>query len=196
MSAFAISYLVNNIEELEDTFESRLQSAVNFALSEFSNVRAGRVSAAIIESLTVMYYGNPTRLKELATITNEDSRTLVINPWDVAVRPEVCKALASANVGANPIDNGQYIRMIFPALTEDRRKELVKQVRAIAENGRVTMRNERRDFVSKAQKLAKDLNIGEDELRSVEAGLQKTLNDYIGNLENFLAKKEAEILEI
>jgi ribosome recycling factor len=191
-----MDYFEESIRNAIDTFEGKLDNSVEFALKEFANIRAGRVSPAIIENVSVPYYGTPTRLRDLSTITNEDSRTILINVWDIAVRPEVCKALHAANVGANPIDNGQYIRMIFPALTEDRRKELVKQVRAVAENGKVAMRNERRDVMDKVKKLYKDLKTSEDEQKNIEASILKLLNDYIANLEKFLTKKEAEIMEV
>jgi ribosome recycling factor len=179
-----------------DKYESALKGAVNFAQSEFNNIRAGRVNPAMVERVSVDYYGTPTILRDLATITNEDSRTLVINPWDIAVRVEVCKAIHAANLGANPIDNGQFIRMIFPQLTEERRKELVKQVKVIAENSKVTMRNERRDAIDKIRKSAKADKIGEDDLKSIETDIQKTLDSYITTLDKFLAKKEAEIMEV
>ncbi|MDR0462242.1 MAG: ribosome recycling factor [Christensenellaceae bacterium] len=191
-----MEYFDDAISTAIDTFEGKLDDSVNFALGEFSNIRAGRVSPAVVENITVEYYGTPTRLRDLATITNEDSRTILINPWDVAVRPEVTKALGAANIGANPIDNGQYIRMIFPALTEERRKEFVKHVRVLAENGRVAMRNERRDAMDKVRKIAKDIKLGEDELKTIETNIQKMLNDYIANLDNFLQKKEAEIMTV
>ncbi|MCL2229363.1 MAG: ribosome recycling factor [Firmicutes bacterium] len=179
-----------------DTFENALEHAVNFVLSQFSDIRAGRVSPSLVEGITVEYYGTPTRLKDIATITNEDSRTLIINPWDVSIRPEVGRVLMAANVGANPIDNGQNIRMTFPALTEDRRKELCKQVRQIAEDGRVTMRNARRDVMQKTQKIAKETKLSEDEQKGLETDIQKILNDYIANLDSFLTKKETEIMAV
>ena len=191
-----MDYLNDTINLAMDVYEDGLKSAVAHAQGEFSNIRAGRVSGAIIERITVNYYGTPTILRDLATITNEDSRTLLINPWDISIRPEVCRALGNANVGANPIDNGQFIRMIFPPLTEDRRKELVKQIKTIAENARIAMRNGRRDTINEVKKAGKTEKLGEDEIKSIESDIQKLLDTYIGNLDNFLAKKEAEIMEI
>jgi len=191
-----MDYLNDNINEAMDKYEDGLKKAVAHAQSEFSNIRAGRVSGTIVERITVMYYGTPTLLRDLATISNEDARTLLINPWDISVRPEVCKALGSANVGANPIDNGQFIRMIFPPLTEERRKELVKQVRGVAESSRIAMRNERRDTLDKVKKTAKNDKLGEDEIKSIESDIQKLLDTYVANLDSFLSKKESEIMEI
>jgi ribosome recycling factor len=191
-----MDYLNDEINFGMEEYEESLKHAVDFALSEFNNVRTGRVSPSILERITVEYYGTPTHLRELASITNEDSRTLIINPWDIAVRPEVCKALGAANVGANPIDNGQYIRMIFPALTEDRRKELVRQAKGLAENARVVMRNERRDCLDKIRKTAKADKMSEDDIKQIESDIQKILDTYNANLDTFLSRKEAEIMTI
>jgi len=191
-----MDYLNEEINGAMDKYESGLKTAVAHAQNEFSNIRAGRVSVSVVERIMVTYYGTPTPLRDLATISNEDSRTLLINPWDISVRPEVCKALGAANIGANPIDNGQFIRMIFPALTEERRKELVKQVRIIAENVRVTMRNERRVAIDAVRKIAKSDKMSEDEIKQIEGDIQKLVDNYIANLDSFLAKKETEILEV
>jgi len=191
-----MDYLNDSINQAIDTYEGGLKKAVNFAQSEFTNIRAGRVNPSIVERVTVEYYGTPTPLRDLATITNEDSRTILVNPWDVSVRADVCKALGSANVGANPIDNGQYIRMIFPALTEERRRELVKQVKAIAENAKIAMRNERRDAIDKVKRAAKTDKLSEDEIKGIEIDIQNMLDNYTKTLDSFLAKKESEIMEV
>ena len=191
-----MDYLNDSINAAMLGYEEKLEKAVNHVRNEFVNVRAGRVNPAVIERITVDYYGTPTPLKELATITNEDSRTLIVNPWDISIRPEVCKVIASANVGANPIDNGQYIRLIFPALTEDRRKELVKQVRIVMENAKVVMRNERRDAIDKIKRAGKEDKLGEDEIKGIEGDIQKILDNYIASVEKLCERKEAEIMEV
>ena len=186
----------DKINEAMLMFEEKLEKAVNHVRSEFANVRAGRVSGAIVERITVDYYGTPTPIKELATITNEDSRTLLVNPWDIAIRPEVCKAIGSANIGANPIDNGQYIRLIFPALTEERRRDLVKQIKTIIEGAKVIMRNERRAAIDQVKKAGKDEKLSEDDLKSMEVDIQKLLDNYIASIDKLFEKKETEIMEI
>ena len=191
-----MDYLNDAINEEFDKYENKLKNAVNFALNEFATVRTGRINPSIVERVTVEYYGTPTILRDLATITNEDARSLIISPWDISIRPEVCKVLVAANLGANPIDNGQFIRMIFPNLTEERRKELVKQVKSIAENVRVTMRNERRVAIDAMRKIAKADKTSEDELKQIESDIQKLVDNYIVNLDTFLGKKEAEIMEV
>jgi len=191
-----MDYLNDKINEAMLTFEEKLEKAVNHVKGEFANVRAGRVGSAIVERITVDYYGTPTPIKELATITNEDSRTLLVNPWDIAIRPEVCKAIGSANIGANPIDNGQYIRLIFPALTEERRRDLVKQIKTIVESAKITMRNERRTAIDVIKKAGKEEKLGEDDIKSIECDIQKLLDNYTASVDKLLEKKEAEIMEI
>jgi len=191
-----MDYYNEQINKAMESYKDSLKSAVSFAQAEFQNIRAGRVNPAIVERVTVEYCGAQMNLVDLATITNEDARTLVISPWDIAIRPEVCKVLGAANLGANPIDNGQCIRMIFPQLTEERRKDLVKQVKEIAEKIRVTMRNERRDVIDAIRKIAKTDKMSEDDVKSIESDIQDQLNDYMKSLDTFYQRKETEILAI
>ena len=191
-----MDYLNENITEQMLLFEERLEKSVNFVRNEFTMVRAGRVNPAIVERITVDYFDTPTPLKQLANISCSDSRTIVINLWDTAIIREACKAIGNANVGANPIDDGRVIRLIFPQLTEERRKELVKQVKKICEEGKIAMRNDRRDVLDKVKKICKENKISEDEQKSIEVDVQKMLDSYISSLEKLLEKKEAEIMEI
>lgn len=191
-----MDYMSDNLSETMLNFEEKLEKAVNFVQAEYTNIRAGRVSGTIVERVTINYHGAITPLRDLATITNEDSRTILVNPWDISIRSEVCRAIASANLGANPIDNGQYIRLIFPALTEEKRRELARQIKDIAEKAKITMRNERRDTIEKAKKIAKEEKFGEDDIKSVESDIQKLLDNYISNLDKLFDKKEAEIMAV
>lgn len=177
-------------------FEEKLGKAAGHVTNEFLMVRAGRVNAAMVERIMVDYFGTPTPMRQLANISCSDSRTIVISLWDTAILRETVRALTVAQLGANPIDDGRLIRMIFPLLTEERRKELVKQVRTIAEQGKVTMRNERRSAMDSLKKISKDDNISEDEKASIEKDIQKLLDNYVGSVDKLLAKKESEILEI
>jgi len=190
------NYMSDKVNEIMMDLEEGFEKAVNFVKSEFTNVRAGRVSSSIVERVTVTYYGNPTPLKELATISNEDARTILVNPWDISIRPEVCKAIGAANVGANPIDNGQYIRLIFPPLTEDRRKEITKQVKEIAERAKVTMRNERRDALDKVKKATKEEKLSEDDVKNIEHDIQKMIDIYGASVDKLLDKKISEVMEV
>ena len=177
-------------------FEEKLGGRASFVRGEFQSIRAGRVSPAIVEKIMVDYFGTPTPLKNLATITTSDSRTIVINLWDQAILREVCKVLTIAQIGANPIDDGRVIRLIFPQLTEERRKELVKQVKKICEDGKVAMRNDRRSALDNLKKVAKDENLSEDDVVSIEKDIQKILDNYVSSLDKLMLNKEAEIMEV
>jgi ribosome recycling factor len=191
-----MDYFNEKITEAMLVYEERLTKAIDFIKNEFIGVRAGRVSTAIVERIMVDYYGEATPLKNLASISNKDNLSILITPWDTAVMREMCKAISNANIGANPIDNGLEIRLIFPQLTEERRKELVKQVKKIAEDAKITMRNDRRDTIDKVKKICKDDSVSEDEQKAVEVDIQKILDSYISNIESLLEKKCAEIMEI
>lgn len=191
-----MDYYNEKITEQMLTYEERLEKAVAFIKTEFASIRAGRVSLAIVERVLVDYYGTPTPIKNLANISNKDNLSILITPWDTAILREMCKAIGSANVGANPIDNGLEIRLIFPALTEERRKELVKQVKKITEDAKVTMRNDRRDCMDKIRKICKEDKVSEDEQKTIEGDIQKMLDDYISNIETLSEKKCADIIEI
>ncbi|MCL2569958.1 MAG: ribosome recycling factor [Firmicutes bacterium] len=191
-----MDYLNDKITELLITFEDKLGKTVNFVTNEFTTVRAGRVNTNIVERITVDYFGVATPLRQLANISCSDSRTIVINLWDTAILREACKAITLAQVGANPIDDGRVIRLIFPQLTEERRKELVKQVRKICEDGKVAIRNDRRAAMDQLKKIGKEDKVSEDEQEQVEKDIQKLTDSYVTSLDKLLGKKETEIMEI
>jgi len=191
-----LDYLNENINQALFALEENLEKAVNFVKGEFMLVRAGRVNTGIVERINVDYFDAPTPLKNLANINATDSRTLVVNLWDTSIIRDVCKAIIQAQIGANPIDDGRVIRLIFPLLTEERRKELVKQAKKITEEGKVTMRNARRDAMDALKKIAKAESISEDEQKTIEADIQKLTDTYTKNLDTLFEKKEREIVEI
>jgi len=191
-----MDYLNESVNNMLISLEEGLEKAVNFVKNEFVLIRAGRVNTGIVDRVNVEYFGVATPLKNLANISATDSRTLVVNLWDTSIIRDVCKAIIQAQVGANPIDDGRVIRLIFPLLTEERRKELAKQAKKIAEDGKVAMRNVRRDAMESLKKTAKADNISEDEQKSIEADIQKLTDSYTKTLDTIFTKKEAEILEI
>ena len=191
-----MDYLNENVNNLLLSCEENLEKAVNFVKNEFMLIRAGRVNTGIVDRITVDYFGTPTPLKNLANMNAADSRTLVVNLWDTSIIRDVCKAILQAQIGANPIDDGRVIRLIFPLLTEERRKELVKHAKKITEEGKVTMRNARRDALDALKKFSKSDNISEDEQKSIEADIQKLTDTYTKTLDTIFAKKEQEIMEI
>lgn len=179
-----------------DKFEESLIKGVDYLRGEFLTVRAGRANPQILNKITVDYYGTPTPLNNMANITVPEARMLVISLWDNSMLKEVMKAIQASDIGITPTNDGKVIRLVFPQLTEERRKELTKQVKKIAEDSKVTLRNERRDIMDVIKKFKKDNIITEDEEKAYGAEVQKTLDCYIAKIDALLKDKEAEILEI
>ena len=163
---------------------------------EFGAVRAGRANAKVLDRITVEYYGSETPLNGVATISSPDARTLVISPWDTKLLKDIQKAIQCSDLGINPQNDGRVIRLTFPMLTEDRRKELVKQVKKYAEDAKVAMRNIRRDGMDYVKKLKKNSEITEDDQKKAEKDLQDMLDKMIKKVDAALAAKEKELLAI
>ncbi len=184
------------VKEEYDKYETRLGKAVEHFKSEMLAVRAGRANPQILNKIVVDYYGTPTPLNQMANIAVPEARILTIALWDVSMVKEVSKAIAASDIGINPSDDGKIIRLVFPQLTEERRKDLTKQIKKTAEDTKVVLRNERRDVIEVVKRLKKDNIITEDEQASLEKDIQKTLDKTIEDVEKILKAKEAEILEI
>ncbi|MCI8434899.1 MAG: ribosome recycling factor [Clostridia bacterium] len=184
------------VKEEYDKYETRLGKAVEHFKSEMLAVRAGRANPQILNKIVVDYYGTPTPLNQMANIAVPEARILTIALWDVSMVKEVSKAIAASDIGINPSDDGKIIRLVFPQLTEERRKDLTKQIKKTAEDTKVVLRNERRDVIEVMKRLKKDNIITEDEQASLEKDIQKTLDKTIEDVEKILKAKEAEILEI
>ncbi len=191
-----MDYLNDKLNELLINYEEKLSKRFDYLKNEFIAVRAGRVDTRIVERVTVDYFGTMTPIKNLANISCTDARTIVINPWDGSVLSSMVKALGAANLGTTPVDDGRIIRMIFPQLTAETRKDLVKKVHKIAEETRVGMRNERRDALDQLKKINNADKLSEDDVKNVEHDIQKMLDDYIGNVDTALAQKEKDIMTI
>ena len=177
-------------------FERRMSKAVDHLHEEFGAVRAGRANAKVLDRINVEYYGSETPLNGVATISSPDARTLVIAPWDTKLLKDIQKAIQSSDLGINPQNDGKVIRLIFPQLTEERRKELTKQVKKYAEDGKVAMRNIRRDGMDYVKKLKKNNEITEDEQKKAEKDLQDLLDKYIKKVDEATAAKEKELMAI
>ncbi len=188
--------MLPELEEELMNLEESLEKAVNHLSVEYASVRAGRANPKILDNICVDYYGSPTPLKQMANITVPEARMLVINLFDKSATKETVKAIAASDIGINPTDDGKVIRLVFPQLTEERRKDLVKQVKKMSEDCKVVLRNERRDSLDKAKKLKKDMNFSEDELAGFEKEVQKLLDKYIASADEVYKDKEKEILEI
>lgn len=184
------------VKEEFDKYEVKLTKAYEHLKSEFLSIRAGRANPQILNKIAVDYYGTLTPLNQMATITVPEARMLVISLYDVSMLKEVVKAINASDIGINPTDDGKTIRLVFPLLTEERRRDLTKQVKKISEDTKVVLRNERRDIMDSLKKLKKDNVITEDEIASYEKDVQKTLDKFIESVDKLLKDKETEILEI
>lgn len=177
-------------------FSRRMDKTLDVLADNFGAVRAGRANAKVLDRITVEYYGSETALSGVATISSPDARTLVIQPWDAKLLKDIQKAIQVSDLGINPQNDGRVIRLVFPQLTEERRKELTKQVKKYAEEGKVALRNIRRDGMDYIKNLKKKSEITEDEQKKAEKDLQDLLDKYIKKVDNALAVKEKELMAI
>ena len=174
----------------------RMDKSVEAASHEFNTVRTGRASAALLDRIQVDYYGTPTPLQQLATINVPEPRTITIQPYDPGSITAIERAVLESDLGLTPANDGKVIRLPIPQLTEERRKELVKVVRHLAEEGRVAVRNVRRDVMHDLKELVKNGDVGDDEERRAEERVQKLTDDHVAKIEDLLKRKEAEIMEV
>ena len=177
-------------------FETRMTKTTEVLAAQFAAVRAGRANAAVLDQIEVDYYGVPTPIRQIASISTPDPRSLVIQPWDGSTLKLIEKAILISDLGINPQNDGRSIRLVFPQLTEERRKELAKQVRKYGEEGKVAIRNVRRDAMDKFKKEQKKGDITEDDLKDLEKDLQKLTDDYIKKVDKQTEAKEKELFEI
>ena len=176
--------------------EVKMQKSVEAVKSDFSAVRAGRANASVLDRVQVEYYGSPTPLNQVASISSPDPRQLVIQPWDSSLLREIEKAILTSELGINPQNDGKVIRLTFPQLTEERRKELIKQVRKYAEGGKVAIRNIRRDAMDKIKAAKKKSEITEDDAKDIEKKLQDATDKFIKVLDGETAEKEKELMSV
>ena len=177
-------------------YARRMDKALDHLNDEFGAVRAGRANAKVLDRITVEYYGSETPLNGVATISTPDARTLVVQPWDTKLLKDICKAIQVSELGINPQNDGKVIRLTFPQLTEERRKELTKQVKKYGENGKVAIRNIRRDAMTKIQAMEKKSEITEDDMKDLEKELQKVTDKRIKEIDELTAAKEAELMAV
>ncbi len=174
----------------------KMEKTLDVLADNFGAVRAGRANAKVLDRISVEYYGQETPLNGVATISSPDARTLVIQPWDGSLLKEIQKAIQMSDLGINPQNDGRVIRLVFPQLTEERRKELTKQVKKYAEDAKVAMRNIRRDGMDYVKALKKKSEITEDDQKTAEKDLQDLLDKYIKRVDEALAAKEKELMAI
>ena len=176
--------------------EEKMQKSVNVFTEQLAEIRAGRANPAILNKINISYYGVPTPINQVAGISVPEARLIVIQPWDVSILKEIEKAILAADIGINPNNDGKVIRLNFPELTEERRKDLVKDVRKIAEDARVSVRSVRREGMDMVKDLNKKSEITEDELRNDEDNIQKLTDKYVKEIDKLLENKEKDIMQI
>lgn len=177
-------------------YEDKMRKSIESVSGDFAAVRAGRANAAVLDRIMVDYYGAPTPIQQIAAISSPDPRTLLISPWDKSALRSIERAIQNSDLGINPQNDGTQLRLAFPQLTEERRKELVKQIRKYAEGGKVAIRNIRRDAMDNFKKQEKKSEITEDELKLAEKDLQKMTDEHCKELDELLAKKEKELMAV
>ena len=176
--------------------EDRMNKTIDVLQENFSEVRAGRANPAILNKIKVDYYGVPTPINQVAGISVPEARLIVIQPWDNSILKEIEKAILASDIGINPNNDGKVIRLSFPELTEERRKELVKEIKKTAEEAKVAIRSIRRDGIDEAKLEQKEGNITEDDLRDAEDRIQKITDKKIEEIDTILAAKEKEIMNV
>ena len=184
------------MDQVHKQTEDRMKKSVHALQEEFNTIRTGRASAALFDKIRVEYYGNPTPLNQVATISVPEARLVVIQPWDKGIISDIEKAIQKSELSVNPSNDGKVIRINIPPLTEERRKEYAKVARNMAEQARVAVRNIRRDANDELKKQEKDGELSEDELKRAEDEIQKLTDKYVEEINQALESKESEILEI
>ena len=177
-------------------FTDKMEKTCSVLSEQFAAVRAGRANAAVLDQITVEYYGSATPIQQVATIASPDPRTLTIQPWDQSILKGIEKAILTSELGINPQNDGRMIRLVFPQLTEERRKDLAKQVKKYAEEAKVAVRNVRREGIEKFKKQQKASEITEDDYKQMEKEFQKLVDDYTKKVDALAAKKEKELFEL
>ena len=186
-------------EELKiylETCEEDMEKAISYLKGEFGTIRAGRANPHILDKILVDYYGTPTPINQMANISVPEARMLVISVWDGSQLVNISKAIAQADLGVNPIDDGKVIRLIFPALTQERRKEIVKQVKNLCENAKISIRGARRDCLDAFKQMKKDEEISEDEFEAIEKDVQKLVDKFNALVDELYLAKEKETMEV
>ena len=179
-----------------EELEQRMQKAVAYYEESLAEIRAGRANPAILNKISVEYYGVSTPINQVAGISVPEARSIVIQPWDASILKDIEKAIIASDIGLNPNNDGRMIRLNFPELTEERRKELVKEIKKISEDSKVVIRNIRRDGIDEFKTKQKNNEITEDDLRVAEEQIQKLTDKYVGLIESSCSDKEKEIMSV
>ena len=184
------------MNEKIQVYETKMGKTIANLESEFGAIRAGRANPHVLDKLRVDYYGTPTAIQQVANVSVPEPRMIQIHPWEASLVKEIEKAIMTSDLGINPTNDGKVVRLVFPELTEDRRKEIAKDIKKKGENAKVAVRNIRRDANDSFKKLAKSEDISEDEIKSLEDGAQKLTDKYIAEIDKAVEEKNKEILTV
>lgn len=187
---------LKSVKAIQDEVQSRMNKSIEAVRREFQSLRTGRASVALVEGIEVLYYGKPTPLKGLASLTTPDPKTIVIQPWDVNLVSEIEKSIQKSDLGLNPVVDGKIIRVPVPPLTHERRTEMSKLMKKTAEEGRISVRNARHEAIEAVKGLEKSKLIPEDEMHKGQKEIQKLTDKSIETIDQLLSKKEQEIKEV
>jgi len=184
------------LAEIKSSCETKMQKSIEHMQKEFKTLRTGKVTTSVLDGIKIDYYGTPTPLDQVGSVLAQDATTIVVNPWEKNLLGDIETAIAAANIGVNPNNDGEQIKLFFPPMTVDQRKESVKQMKAMGEKAKVGVRNDRRDANDKIKKLEKEKEITQDESKSAQDDIQKLTDKYIAEIDKILKDKEAEILKV
>lgn len=187
---------MTNTKDILKDAEDRMKKAVEVVRSELAKIRTGKATTALLDAVRVDYYGNPTPLNKIASVSTPDVHTIAIQPWEKSLIPHIEKAILQSNLGLNPVNDGNVIRVPIPPLNEERRRDLVKLVKKFGEDGKIAVRNVRRDAIEHLKKAEKNEHLSEDERKRGEQEAQKLTDKYIKDIDMLLAQKEKEIMEV
>jgi len=184
------------LEEIFNECETKMQGSIEHMQREFKTLRTGKVTTSVLDNVKIDYYGTPTPLDQVGSVIATDATTIVVNPWEKNLLGDIETAIAAANIGVNPNNDGDQIKLFFPPMTVEQRQESVKQMKGMGEKAKVSIRNDRRDANDKIKKLEKEKEITQDESKSAQDNVQKITDKYIAKVDSILKDKEAEILKV
>ncbi len=184
------------LNEIFNECEAKMQGSIEHMQRDFKTLRTGKVTTAVLDNVKIDYYGTPTPLDQVGSVLATDATTIVINPWEKNLLSDIESAINAANIGVNPNNDGEQIKLFFPAMTVEQRQESVKKMKTMGENAKVSIRNDRRDANDKIKKLEKEKEITQDESKSAQDNIQKITDKYISKVDSILKEKEAEILKV
>ena len=188
--------MIEIMKEKLDASEKRVKKVIDRLQDEFATIRAGRATASVLNGIMVDYYGNPTPINQVAGISTPEARLLVIQPWETSLIRPITKAILASDLGITPADDGKTIRLVFPQLTEEKRKELAKTIKKYGDEAKVSVRNERRDLIDKFKKMLKASEITEDDMKNGEKKAQALTDRYTEEIDKIVVGKETEIMNL